>query len=74
MVGNVDEWVVNVSQSGRPHVSALKGGYWGPVRTRCRPMTTGHDVSFRYYQIGLRCCDEARAVDAGESPLAERDP
>jgi sulfatase modifying factor 1 len=70
MVGNVDEWVVNVSQYGKPHISALKGGYWGPVRTRCRSMTTGHDQSFRYYQIGFRCCDEARAVDAGEAPLA----
>jgi len=56
MVGNVDEWVVNASQSGRPFASGLKGGYWGPVRTRCRPMTTAHDESFRYYQIGFRCC------------------
>ncbi len=43
MVGNVDEWVVNVSQAGKPFQSGLKGGYWGPVRTRCRPMTTAHD-------------------------------
>jgi formylglycine-generating enzyme required for sulfatase activity len=70
MVGNVDEWVVNVSQSGKPFISALKGGYWGPVRTRCRPMTTAHDASFRYYQIGFRCCDEARVVDEGDAPLA----
>ena len=65
MVGNVDEWVVNVSQAGKPHLSGLKGGYWGPVRTRCRPMTTAHDETFRYYQIGFRCCGEAQAVDAG---------
>ena len=59
MVGNVDEWVVNVSQYGKPHISALKrGGYWGPVRTRCRPMTTEHEETFRYYPIGFRCCDE----------------
>jgi len=70
MVGNVDEWVVNVSQYGKPYISALKGGYWGPVRTRCRPMTTGHNASFRYYQIGFRCCDEARAVNVGDEPLA----
>jgi formylglycine-generating enzyme len=61
MVGNVDEWVVNVSQGGWPHISGLKGGYWGPVRTRCRPMTTGHPETFRYYQTGFRCCDSARA-------------
>jgi formylglycine-generating enzyme required for sulfatase activity len=56
MVGNVDEWVVNQTQNGWPYRSGLKGGYWGPVRTRCRPMTTGHPESFRYYQTGFRCC------------------
>jgi hypothetical protein len=70
MVGNVDEWVVNVSQFGHPHVSGLKGGYWGPVRTRCRPMTTAHDETFRYYQIGFRCCGDAREADVGDAPLA----
>ncbi|HSY21656.1 MAG TPA: SUMF1/EgtB/PvdO family nonheme iron enzyme [Polyangiaceae bacterium] len=70
MVGNVDEWVVNVSQAGQPHMSGLKGGYWGPVRTRCRPMTTAHDESFRYYQIGFRCCGDAHANEIGEAPLA----
>jgi formylglycine-generating enzyme required for sulfatase activity len=70
MVGNVDEWVVNVSQFGHPYVSGLKGGYWGPVRTRCRPMTTAHDENFRYYQIGFRCCGDAHAIDLGDSPVA----
>jgi formylglycine-generating enzyme len=60
MVGNVDEWVVNVSQAGHPYESGLKGGYWGPVRTRCRPMTTAHNEMFRYYQIGFRCCGDPR--------------
>jgi hypothetical protein len=72
LTGNVDEWVVNVSQSGQPHASGLKGGYWGPVRTRCRPMTTAHDETFRYYQIGFRCCGAARPLDVGEAPLARR--
>ncbi len=73
MVGNVDEWVINESQSGRPFRSGLKGGYWGPVRTRCRPMTTAHDESFRYYQIGFRCCGstyDGPRVPA--SPMAAR--
>jgi len=70
MTGNVDEWVVNVSQQGQPHISGLKGGYWGPVRTRCRPMTTAHEETFRYYQIGFRCCGTARDVDVGQAPLA----
>jgi len=72
MVGNVDEWVVNASQGGHPYVSGLKGGYWGPVRTRCRPMTTGHSETFRYYQIGFRCCGDPLAVDIGQAPLAAR--
>jgi hypothetical protein len=70
MVGNVDEWVVNASQGGWPHVSALKGGYWGPVRTRCRSITTGHGPTFKYYQIGFRCCGEAHEVEVGPLPLA----
>jgi hypothetical protein len=57
MTGNVDEWVVN--ESHRPYASGLKGGYWGPVRTRCRPMTIAHNEQFAYYQIGFRCCGEA---------------
>jgi hypothetical protein len=72
MVGNVDEWVVNISQAGKPFQSGLKGGYWGPVRTRCRPMTTAHDETFRYYQIGFRCCGAAQSVDAGAAPMATR--
>ncbi len=63
MAGNVDEWVVNESQQGKPHLSGLKGGYWGPVRTRCRPMTTAHEETFRYYQIGFRCCDAASGMN-----------
>jgi hypothetical protein len=56
MTGNVDEWVVN--ESGRPYASGLKGGYWGPVRDRCRPMTIAHDEQFAFYQIGFRCCED----------------
>jgi hypothetical protein len=72
MTGNVDEWVVNVSQFGQPHESGLKGGYWGPVRTRCRPMTTGHEATFRYYQTGFRCCGAAHEEASSETPLASR--
>ena len=59
MTGNVDEWVVN--ESGAPYKSGLKGGYWGPVRTRCRPMTTAHAELFSFYQIGFRCCEDVPA-------------
>jgi sulfatase modifying factor 1 len=67
MTGNVDEWVLNEQHFGpakadgseRPFISALKGGYWGPVRNRCRATTTAHNESFRYYQVGFRCCADA---------------
>ncbi len=58
MTGNVDEWVVNEqgSRTKPPYVSGLKGGYWGPVRNRCRPITDVHNMWHSGYQIGLRCC------------------
>ncbi|MEI8256860.1 MAG: SUMF1/EgtB/PvdO family nonheme iron enzyme [Deltaproteobacteria bacterium] len=54
MTGNADEWVTN--ETGRPFQSALKGGWWGPIRGRCRPATVSHNEGFVYYQIGFRCC------------------
>jgi sulfatase modifying factor 1 len=67
MTGNVDEWVVN--ETGRPHKSGLKGGYWGPVRDRCRPMTIAHDENFAFYQIGFRCCSDPGA-NVHQAPAA----
>jgi sulfatase modifying factor 1 len=67
MTGNVDEWVVN--ESGKPYKSGLKGGYWGPVRDRCRPMTIAHNEEFMFYQIGFRCCsDPSASPGAGSKP------
>jgi formylglycine-generating enzyme len=63
MTGNVDEWVVN--EEGKPFKSGLKGGYWGPVRDRCRPMTTVHAEGFSFYQIGFRCCSDAPNAPSG---------
>jgi hypothetical protein len=63
LTGNVDEWVVN--ETGRPFQSALKGGWWGPIRARCRPATYSHDENFIYYQIGFRCCSSPSGGDAG---------
>jgi hypothetical protein len=60
MTGNVDEWVVNepsfVAEHPGSRVSGLKGGYWGPVRDRCRSTTIAHSEGFRFYQVGFRCC------------------
>lgn len=64
MTGNVDEWVINEhgSPEGPEFQSGLKGGYWGPVRNRCRPMTTDHNRWHHGYQIGFRCCKDVEGA------------
>jgi formylglycine-generating enzyme required for sulfatase activity len=59
LTGNVDEWTRTVREGERP--SILKGGYWGPVRTRCRPATRSHDENHIFYQQGTRCCADVGA-------------
>ena len=70
MTGNVDEWVFNESgfQNKEPYVSGLKGGYWGPVRNRCRPMTTDHNPWHEGYQIGFRCCSSPQDAPPESRP------
>ncbi|HVJ93587.1 MAG TPA: SUMF1/EgtB/PvdO family nonheme iron enzyme [Labilithrix sp.] len=55
MTGNVDEWT-RTSNALAERQSVMKGGYWGPVRTRCRPATRAHDELHTFYQQGFRCC------------------
>jgi formylglycine-generating enzyme len=55
--GNVDEWTHSVEHEG--YQSILKGGYWGPVRARCRASTRAHNEDFYFYQQGFRCCTDA---------------
>ena len=69
MTGNVDEWTTSVVPGERP--SILKGGYWGPVRTRCRPSTRAHDQMFAFYQQGLRCCRDVPVATAAEASRAK---
>ena len=57
MTGNVDEWTRSARSTG--YASILKGGYWGPVRARCRPATRAHNEDYIAYQQGLRCCADA---------------
>lgn len=52
--GNIDEFVTTINP--RPFQSVLTGGYWGPVRARCRPKTTVHNEGHFFYQQGFRCC------------------
>lgn len=61
MTGNVDEWV-HLENARVPNRSGLKGGYWGPVRSRCRPVTKDHNEWHYGYQVGFRCCKDAEAL------------
>lgn len=60
LTGNVDEWTDDtLDDPTSPHPSTLSGGYWGPVRNTCRLTTTSHGPSFKFYQVGFRCCADA---------------
>jgi formylglycine-generating enzyme required for sulfatase activity len=63
MNGNVNEWV-NASGGRYPHRGALKGGWWGPVRNRCRPAVLQHRDDHWGYEIGFRCCRNAEDTAA----------
>ncbi|HKQ69228.1 MAG TPA: SUMF1/EgtB/PvdO family nonheme iron enzyme [Polyangiaceae bacterium] len=67
MSGNVDEWTDNQGDDPTTReVSTLNGGYWGPVRDTCRLTTRAHGPTFRFYQVGFRCCSDAN--DGIETP------
>ncbi len=66
--GNVDEWTRSTQREG--YQSVFKGGYWGPVRARCRAATRAHNEDFYFYQQSFRCCADVpkppeAAPDAG---------
>jgi formylglycine-generating enzyme required for sulfatase activity len=63
MNGNVNEWV-NLPGKEYPNRSGLKGGWWGPVRNRCRPTVEFHKEEDWGYEAGFRCCKAADG-DAG---------
>ncbi len=56
--GNANEWVSEPWKKP-PHRAAIKGGWWGPVRNRCRAITTAHDETYLGYEVGFRCCKDA---------------
>lgn len=76
MTGNVDEWVLNEAgnENGPVYQSGLKGGYWGPVRNRCRPETTDHNRWHHGYQIGFRCCADSSATNVVQDRAGHRGP
>lgn len=57
--GNINEWV-ELPGKKYPDRSGLKGGWWGPVRGRCRPTVDFHKEDDYGYEEGFRCCADAR--------------
>ncbi|APR84205.1 Branched-chain acyl-CoA dehydrogenase [Minicystis rosea] len=58
--GNINEWVFRPKEKP-PNRSGLKGGWWGPVRGRCRPTVGFHKEEDYGYEEGFRCCKDAAA-------------
>lgn len=59
MNGNINEWVEIPGQK-YPDRSGLKGGWWGPVRGRCRPTVDFHKEDDYGYEEGFRCCADVK--------------
>jgi formylglycine-generating enzyme len=57
--GNANEWV-DLPGEKPPNRSGLKGGWWGPIRARCRPTVTFHKEADYGYEAGFRCCGDAK--------------
>ena len=75
--GNVDEWTDDLADNpGSSHPSTLNGGYWGPVRDTCRLTTTSHGPTFKFYQVGFRCCSDPSdgVIVPPPRPWIERKP
>lgn len=74
MNGNVNEWVsMPWKRPGKR--SAVKGGWWGPVRNRCRPIVQSHGETYIGYEVGFRCCSAAdqplKEAAASEDPMVQ---
>jgi hypothetical protein len=56
LLGNVEEWTRRRDGGDGPDFSgSLKGRYWSESRT-CQSAVKTHGNSFRFYEIGFRCC------------------
>jgi hypothetical protein len=59
LTGNVEEWTRR-RDGGQPSFhGTLKGRYWAETRT-CQSAITTHGDTFRFYEIGFRCCQLRR--------------
>ncbi len=58
LVGNVEEWTIRADGGETSFHGSLKGRYWAESRT-CQSGVTTHGDTFRFYEIGFRCCGVA---------------
>jgi hypothetical protein len=57
LTGNVEEWTRR-REGSRPGFSGgLRGRYWAESRT-CQSEVTTHGDTFRFYELGFRCCTD----------------
>ncbi len=59
LVGNVEEWTTRADGGEASFHGNLKGRYWAESRT-CQSNVTVHGDTFRFYEIGFRCCSEVQ--------------
>ena len=57
LTGNVEEWTLRRDGGTTSFTGNLKGRYWSETRT-CGSNLTSHGDTFRFYEIGFRCCQD----------------
>jgi formylglycine-generating enzyme required for sulfatase activity len=57
LCGNIEEWTRRRISGDVGFDGNLKGRYWAESRT-CQQNVTSHGNSFRFYQLGFRCCSD----------------
>ena len=57
LCGNVEEWTTRRDGGTQYFHGNLKGRYWSEART-CQSGIKTHGDSFRFYEIGFRCCKD----------------
>ena len=69
LTGNVEEWTRRRVGGSSGFRGALKGRYWAESRT-CQQSVTVHGDTFRFYEIGFRCCRDVPIAEAPACPFS----
>jgi formylglycine-generating enzyme required for sulfatase activity len=64
LTGNVEEWTRRRDGGAAQFHGNLKGRYWAEPRT-CQRNVLVHGDTFRFYEIGFRCCARPAATSPG---------